>query len=285
MNLNNTYFPYPVISPFTDAYNQKKFDVSYKSEPGIKEWKFDVDILLEDDNLLNLIHSKRGHFFIVIECPSLGLRKNITSHDTKIHFELSSMDVSKKVDIKTYIIANKNLNLASANFHTDYQGGAFQIEKGDVLGIADGFSFIPEDDTESFKNLGSIIHVRKFPNSEEKPMEVGLDGTHYIIISLSENDYKLYTGVDNYKPFVPILISMLVVPALLYTLNIMMRSGEDHEDKIWYRVILKRCCNLGYEEDPQDWKNPLEIIQKIVEDRLSKGLLALRNIREEEEEN
>jgi hypothetical protein len=284
MNLNNTYFPYPVISPFTDAYNQKKFDVAYKSEPGDKEWKFDVDIVLEDDNLLNLIHSKRSYFFIVIECPSLGFRKNITSHDTKIYFELSSMDVSKKVDIKTYIIANENLNLASVNFHTDYQGGAFKIEKADVLGIAEGFSFIPEDDIDSFKNLGSIIHVCKFPNGQVKPMEVGLDGSHYIIISLSENDYQLYISAQNHKPFAPILISMLVVPALLHTLNIMMTAGENHEDKIWHRVILKRCCNLGYEEDPKDWKSPLEIIQKIVEDRLSKGLFALRNIREEEED-
>ena len=282
MNLSNTYFPYPVISPSTNDYNNKKFEVSYNAEPAIKEYKFNVDIVLEDKNLLNLIHSKSAHFFIVMECKSLGFRKNIISHDTQVNFELSSMDISNKVEIEAYIIANEDLNLASDNFHMDYHGHIFQIEKGDVLGVAESFSFIPEDDTESFKNLGSIFHVSK--DNQKKPMKVGLDGTKYIMILLSEEDHQLYIRASNYKPYEPILISMFIVPALLFTINIMKEKGGDHEDKNWYRVILRRCSNLGYEEDPEDWQNPLEIIQKIIENQLSKSLSALKQLRDEEEE-
>ena len=191
------------------------------------------------------------------------------------------MDVSNKVEIKAYIIANEDLNLASDNFHKDYHGHIFQIEKGDILGQAEGFSFVSEDDTESYKNLGSIFHVKK--NSQGKLMDVGLDGTKYIIISLSEDDYQLYIRAARYKLYEPILISMFIVPALLFTINSMKEKGGDHEDKNWYRVILKRCSKLGFEEDPADWENPLEIIQKIIENQMSKSLSALKELRDEEE--
>ena len=61
------------------------------------------------------------------------------------------MEVAKRVEIKTYIIANSELILASSNFNQDYMSMNFPLEKGDILGIEAGEHFDVQDDSDKKK--------------------------------------------------------------------------------------------------------------------------------------
>ena len=286
MNINDNYFPYPLISKNTDDYNQKKFEIIPTPQAKSKKWVFQNKVLLEDDALKKLIHEKAAKYLIRIESKALGFKKIFESFSEEFDYEIYLKDVSKKVTITGYIVANRDLKLSSINFHSDYVGQTFNLKKGEILGEAETVSFIPEDDSEEFKDIGSIIKIEKSPDNEVGPISVGIDSEN-IIIFLSKEDHKKYLNLQNTDQD-SLLISMIVIPSLLEVLNNIQQyvDGDnlsEIEDRKWYKVLIKKIQSLDYSEDPNQWDSKLEVIQKIIDNQISKALSVLSSVDDEEE--
>ena len=287
MNINDNYFPYPLISNYTDDYNHKKFEISTTPQTGIKKWTFQNKVLLEDDALKALIQEKAAKYLIRIESKPVGFKETFESFSDEFDYSINLKDVSKKVTISSYIVANRDLNLSSKNFHSDYAGQTFNLEKGEILGETEKFSFIPEDDSDDIKDIGSIIKIEK-SHDQVGPISVGIDPENVIIL-LSKDDHKKYLNLQN-RDQDSLLISMIVIPSLLEVLSIINQyADEDNlseiEDRKWYKVLIKKIQSLGYSEDPNQWDSKLEVIQKIIDNQISKAMTVLSNVDDEEEIN
>ena len=291
MNSSDNYFPYPIISNHTDDYGKKKFEVNFSSSTNIKKWDFALSITLEDEALKKHLQEKNIKYLINIESRSLGFRKIIESFEDNFNFDLDLSAVSKRVEISTFIVAQNDLKLTSNNFDSDYAGRVFNIEKGNILGMTDSFSFIPEDDSREIKDVGSIIAVDKNPNIEVGPIEVKMDSEN-IVILLSAKDYKNYNYLDkNTSEDKSFLISLLVIPSLQQVLNDIQNEKTDGnansqwEDRKWYKVLMRKISTLGFSENPSEWESSLEIIQKIIENQISFALQSRRNDFAEDDED
>jgi hypothetical protein len=286
MNTNDNYFPYPLISNHTDDYNNKKFEISTTPQTDVKKWVFQNKVLLEDEALRKLIQEEAAKYLIRIESKQLGFKEVFESFLDEFEYEIKLKDVSKRVWIHSYIIANRDLKLSSINFHSDYAGQTFNLKKGEILGEAETRSFIPEDDSEEFKDIGSIIKIVKTRDKEVGPISVGIDSED-IIIYLSKEDHKKYLNLKN-TDHDSLLISMIVIPSLMEVLdNIHQYVDEGNlseiEDRKWYKVLIKKIQSLGYSEDPNQWDSKLEVIQKIIDNQISKAMYVLSNVDDEEE--
>lgn len=272
MNLDGSYFPYPFLSSYTDDYGQIKFEMNYERRVDNQGYIFDIDINLEDEALQNLIDKKQAKYLIIYECKSLGLKRTIESHTDKFNFKILMDDVSRRVDIFLFLVADTNIKLSSKNFHKDYLGMTFNLEKGNILGSVDKIWFNPLDDSEDIKDVGSILKIDKNPEDEVGPISVNLDSEN-IIILLSSNDYKNYLKLRN-NGNNSLLISMIVTPTIINVLNVMQRgvveSDESYyQDRKWYRVIVRKVLSLDYSENPADWENLFEITQRIIDNQIS----------------
>lgn len=276
MNLSGNYFPYPFISSDTDDYNDKKFEINLNSAIDIKKWNFDAEIVLEDDSLKRLVKEKAAKYLISIESRSLGFRETFESFEEKFNFPILLEDVSREVNISVYLVANEKIILSSENFNRDYNGAVFHRDKGDILGRANDYKFIPEDDSDDIKDIGSIIKIVKHPKNEVGPITIGLDSEN-IIIYLTRKDHANYSRLLN-TGNTSTLISMLVIPSLLEVLNSVQRqasqsSEPEWQDRKWYKVLIKKLISIGYSENPEDWdESHLEMIQKIIENQISIAL-------------
>ena len=275
MNPNNEYFPYPFISSFTDDYNDKKFEVTTSSSEDMEKWIFNSTVTLEDDALKKLVAEKKAKYIVSIESKALGYRKVFEFFDDNFSYSVALKDVSRKVFVKFFLVANEDLTLSSKNFHADYMQNIFQREKGDVLGEAVGFDFDPQDDSDEIKDIGSIISVVKDPKKEVGPIWIGLDSKK-IIIYLSRTDHQNYSRLVN-TGNTSTLISIIVIPALLEAINLVQKQAKDtddfeYQDNQWYKVLSKKIISLGYSEHPSDWDDTLEIIQKIIDNQISTAL-------------
>ena len=106
---------------------------------------------------------------------------------------------------------------------------------------------------------------------------------------MSKDDHKKYLNLQN-RDQDSLLISMIVIPSLLEVLSIINQyADEDNlseiEDRKWYKVLIKKIQSLGYSEDPNQWDSKLEVIQKIIDNQISKAMSVLSNVDDEEEIN
>ena len=81
---------------------------------------------------------------------------------------------------------------------------------------------------------------------------------------------------------------MIVIPSLLEVLNNIQQyvDGDnlsEIEDRKWYKVLIKKIQSLDYSEDPNQWDSKLEVIQKIIDNQISKALSVLSSVDDEEE--
>ena len=91
------------------------------------------------------------------------------------------------MEVSLFLVADKNIKLSSKNFHQDYLGMTFDLEKGNILGSVDKIWFNPLDDSEDIKDVGSILKIDKHPQDEVGPITVSLDSEN-IVILLSSKD-------------------------------------------------------------------------------------------------
>ena len=272
MNLSDSYLPYPFLSSDTDDYGQIKFEMNYQTRVDNEGYIFDIDINLEDEPLQSLIQKEEAKYLVIYECKSLGLKRTIESFADKFNFKILLNDVSRRVEVSLFLVADKNIKLSSKNFHQDYLGMTFDLEKGNILGSVDKIWFNPLDDSEDIKDVGSILKIDKHPQDEVGPITVSLDSEN-IVILLSSKDHKNYLKLRN-NGNNSLLISMIVTPTIIDVLNVMQRDAIEndepyYQDRKWYRVITRKVTSLDYSDNPADWQNLFEITQRIIDNQIS----------------
>jgi len=272
MNLSDNYFPYPFLSSDTDDYGQVKFEMNYERRVDNKGYIFDIEITLEDEALQTHIDNKEAKYLIIYECKSLGLKRTIESYSNEFDFKILLDDVSRRVEVSLFLVADTNIKLSSKNFHKDYLGMTFDLEKGNILGSVNKIWFTPMDDSEDIKDVGSILKIDKHAQEEVGPITVNLDSEN-IIILLSSKDHSNYLKLRN-NGNNSLLISMIVTPTIIDVLHVMQKDASEqdepyYQDRKWYRVIVRKVLSLDYSEDPADWENLFEITQRIIDNQIS----------------
>lgn len=252
---NNTFFAYPILCNYNDDYNNVKF-IAGSTGKLTKTNKISIVetyVEIEDEEINNLLNSRELKIITKVFCPSTKYREIFEIQRGFDKIEINNRDINKRVEFTTYVIANKNINgFNSYNFNDDYRGMKFNIEKGSIVAIGKEESIFFEKDIDDLTKINSIVKIRDM-KKENEPMTVTWD-EYYIKINLSTSDYETYCRYSDYC--IPIVNSMVVVPALMYILD-QLASDEidigDIEDSKWYRVLSKKISestgkkfDLGY---------------------------------------
>lgn len=290
MNITKRLYAYPVLSDDRDDYKNSIFevDVHYRMI-GVNELLLEFDITMDNDELQKLILKGDAEYVMHIECSNTSYRTTLNSITDQTSKTIPINRLNGKLELIALIVLKKDIKgYRNMDWINDYDDIRFDLAKGSILAYYNIPSFEITKDYEEFSNAGSIFKISKRLTAEPAPMDVELDAPQ-ITIGLGTQEYDIYTKFCDRPEFQPILNSMIVLPALVYTFDeLQIEDGiEKYEGRNWYISLSKAYEKRGIalkDEIIMSEKTSIQLAQEAMELSVTKALNKLSGMFENNEE-
>lgn len=287
MQINYRQYPHPVLTYYADDVIDSDFQASLISSKTQNTYIFEGQCITSCDGINQLVEEKKACFAFHFECSTTRYRKIFKSFESDFSFQLPADSIEGKVQVCSFILAAENIEEYSLpEFHSDYEGHTFFINKGDVLAIDAERTFFAEKEYDPLRRVPSIFSVQ--PNRDENALPFDMDSSgHKIIIKLSVGNFEHYKTISLNQNLQPLLSSLIILPALVSILETIKNAGNqefDLEECRWYRVIRSRVKEFGIDLDNNSTfsESALAIAQRLIGEPINSSLVALVNFDDED---
>ncbi|MBQ6654342.1 MAG: hypothetical protein IJM79_02335 [Erysipelotrichaceae bacterium] len=258
MQIRNRYYPYPVIMEDGDYYLGSTFTSSVRQSLDGYNVKLEIEVCLSDQKMKNMIESGQLAYVHHIECSHTCFRKAITTFDDKAEILLKDSEVNGTVQVCSFVVANRNIDkYTNDSFSADYRGWKFDIDKGCVMAIGNEYDLSVNKVKDDLSNTSSIFSIVKNMDPLACRMIIEL-GKEKIVVSLPEQTYNQYTSTQTFGDIQPIMHSMIIIPALLFTFSELIKAGDqlyEYEDCRWFKGLKKACNAISIDLTEESIKN------------------------------
>ncbi len=288
MEIRSKLYPYPVLRIENDDYNTSKFDCEMKLKRDIRKFEISVNFILTNDELKQMIEEDRMEYVLHIECPQTAYRTILKTKKSRENIILLDKDLRDKITISPFIIAKiDNYGYSNSDWNIDYKNISFDYEKGSIVAIGSQNIFTVHNEDIDLENLPSIFSIYKRETVEDLPAVIEIDNDK-IKIGLNIDTYDRYASNVNYgdKDAINLVNSMLIFPALVYTLEELRQSFDTYREYKWFIAFVKMYEKYGkkFDENLVIDENIFELVQILMQNPINKALEGLDNLREAEEE-
>lgn len=287
MDIRYKLYPYPVLSAATDDYKDSRFAFKVQQELGIREVILNISVELENEDLLELVHTDKAEFVIHIECPYTSYREALEFRETEYVRKIPEKNLNGKVSVCAFLVAKVNIKKCfNKDWNEVYKGLSFDFERGSILAIGGQYDLHVLKETENLAKVPSIFTICRSAADNEEEMKIDIDD-HKIAITLSNEGFQNYKLLAAMPSFIPVLHSVLVLPALIYVFETLLREGtEDFETRRWFRVIEKtlKKDNIILDRDTLNNIPSYELAQKLLDLPIQKALSSMTSEDDMEEE-
>ena len=283
MQIGNRIFPYPVVNrneELSDFVNGACYKLAFgePENPIISDRHYltlkDVHIELVDDTLREFVQNGYMQATLVVESPESVFRKTYSIGLTPITIKVPLIVLSGKVTISSYLYATKDIfEYKSINFNEDFSNIEFELNKFDIVGIDDGFSFNIEHNDLADNVSESIFEIIRGENSQKYIQYNTDEGDSKIYIYLPKEKFEQYSQVKTSRPFMYIFMGLIVVPVLVDIFKRLKNEFRFCEDIIdinesypWFKSVArsyKSIENMNLSVSTFMNSNTLEFAQKI----------------------
>lgn len=283
MQIGNRIFPYPVVNrneELSDFINGACYKLAFgePENPIVSNRHYltlkDVHIELVDDTLREFVQNGYMEAILVVESPESVFRKTYSIGLTPITIKVPLIVLSGKVTISSYLYATKDIfEYKSINFNEDFSNIEFELNKFDIVGIDDGFSFNIEHNDLADNVSESIFEIIRGENSQKYIQYNTDEGDSKIYIYLPKEKFEQYSQVKTSRPFMYIFMGLIVVPVLVDIFNRLKNEFRFCEDIIdinesypWFKSVArsyKSIENMNLSVSTFMNSNTLEFAQKI----------------------
>lgn len=279
MQIKNKYYPYPVIAAGNDSYEDATFtsDADY----AIDAHNVKLTLCAETDNqLLNdMIKNGSVKYAHHIECQQTCFRKLVLT-DEKIHEEIIHESLLNGiVQVCTFLMADEELvGYANPNFAKDYRGIKFNLDRGCVMAIGSQINIAINKDKEDLSRTSSIFSIRRDHDPSHTELQVSTTGSK-IVVLIPEKTCNQYLNLSNQAMFVPVLHSMVILPALMQVLSELKEAAQqnalyNYEDLRWFRGLKKTAekLEISFDQDALTQINAFKVAQQFLDTPVVKAL-------------
>lgn len=286
MEIRNRLFPYPVLCLENDDYVDCEFSVLTNQVEELKDIVLQFKIEIDNKDLLDLIRDGKAEYIIHVECSNTSFRKVIRSAGNIFEYRIPKSKVNKEVFLVGMIVAKQFIKgFYSTKFNEDYEGPV-DFEKGSIM---------------AYRNLPRIIVLKNYEElaSDDAFFTIvkknsGQDMEEPVTFDLNGNKIKIYADDSVYNEYIkfhtnplmkPLMISMLVMPALAYVIEEVRDNGIEHYVSCyWYQKIKKSCELQGkrfFEDIIDGDATSIEIAQEMLQLPVGKAFRSLSAVAEE----
>lgn len=279
MRIKNRLTPYPILDNYGDDYINSSFTANYEVTAQFSEVYGKITFELINKEIQELIDTNKATYTVHIECPSTSYRVVKQSFEKEIEFKLSSSDLSKKIEIRTFIVLQEDIsNFTSSCFHPDYSNQKFNLNKHQIIAIGTAKDFDINQDDRDLESFPSIIQMVRLKDKKKGSICVNTDNDDHIIIGLAEEVYDQYARLGK-QMYRSTAFCLILLPALIVIMQRMQENKDDSDmnSRHWFQVIDTLLKNNGFDLDDISINNDtmLTICQSVFADPIARSLKEL----------
>lgn len=240
MEIKYKLYPYPVLWDKNDDYKKpSKFSVEVDPKEDFKNIKLKINFLLKDKEIEKLIKENKAEYVVHIEGTSTYFREIISTKETEINYVLKDRDILGRLQVNFFILAKQDIkDYRNDNFNEDYSSETFNLKKGNIIAIADGYRFDIEKNDDELGKISSIFSICKKETVEQIGMTIDM-GYEKIRIGLNITDYVNYSQLSQNPNKVDSANSVIIFPALIYIFEQLKKdfNETDYTEYKWFRAL------------------------------------------------
>ena len=240
MEIKYKLYPYPVLWDKNDDYKKpSKFSVEVEPKEDFKNIKLKINFLLKDKEIEKLIKENKAEYVVHIEGTSTYFREIISTKETEINYVLKDRDILGRLQVNFFILAKQDIkDYRNDNFNEDYSSETFNLKKGNIIAIADGYRFDIEKNDDELGKISSIFSICKKETVEQTGMTVDMS-YEKIRIGLNITDYVNYSQLSQNPNKVDSVNSIIIFPALIYIFEQLKKdfNETDYTEYKWFRAL------------------------------------------------
>lgn len=243
MDIRHRLYPYPVLSDMTNDYVNSSFGMQLEVSQGMKEICLSISLQLDNKEIEQLIVEGKAEYVIHIECPYTSYRTVIKTDENETQKRIPEHKLNGKIAICTFIVAKKKIpQYYNSSFNEDYGDMHFSLNRGNIMGIGGQINIEITKEVEELSKIPSIFTICRCAADIDESMKFDITGEK-IAITLCNRSFENYKVLSGFPAMLPVLHSMLIVPALIYTFEMLRKEGiSEFEDLRWFKSI-KRTLN------------------------------------------
>lgn len=289
MEIKYKLYPYPVLWNKNDDYKMpSEFSAEIKTEENFKNTKLKIKFFLKDKEIEKLIRENKAEYVVHIEGTRTYFRDFISIRETEITYDLKDRDILGKLEINFFILAKQDIRgYRNDNFNEDYSSEAFNLKKGNIIAIADGYRFDIEKNDDELGKISSIFSICKKETVEQTGMTVDMS-YEKIRIGLNITDYVNYSQLSQNPNKVDSVNSIIIFPALIYIFEQLKKdfTETDYTEYKWFRALENIFKKNGQELNKELLENEISIdlAQRVLNYPIERAFNSLTNEDEGDDE-
>lgn len=276
MRLSARSYPHPVLGNRDDVPNAA-FQVALEMSTDKQSVYITADAACSCGALNSRLAAGDAEFVMHVECSNTLFRKAYTFSETAHRISIPADNLNDAVEVNVFIRAvNRLQGYQIPEAHPDYGEAAFDVQRGDILAVAEGQVFHIESNFDSLSRIGSIMQISEAPEDGDLPMKTDFEGDK-IVIFLSKNDFADYKLLKLNEGVSGPLTTAIVLPVLVEALYYLKEETAPAEDpRRWVRALVRRIESLKLSKEMQ----PLILAQELLELPVKRALSSSRTLAE-----
>lgn len=263
----NKLFPYPILCEERDDYKNNIFNVDVKPEKDINRILLGWKVNINNTKIKSMIESNEVDIVFHVECAKNLFRKIYKCNTFEGEIYIDNKDLNGSLDICVLIIALKDIpHYKNDNFNNDYGDISFNLMKGNIMGFYNVPRIYITKDTEELAKMSSIFSIIR-NDASDTTMKIELTEKK-IQILLCKEDYDMYKMISKTGKFElqPVIHSMIIMPALIYTFNMIENNNEEYENCRWFTALDKvlKNSNIILNKESIQRKGSFQFAQKLL---------------------
>lgn len=232
-------FPHPVLGAgmcYSKEIETSDVQLSVNQDDA-KNFKFLILLNQPSKNIQSLIDKNLAEYLIEVDCSDTFLRFAQSARDKVITLNIPKKHVYNEVDFSCSIVVKcDTLHLEDKynEWHSDFQGLAFDLVKSEPLAIYPTVKFPVNLKFERLYAAGSYIQVDK----TDKAMSWVELNEDKILIMLPETHYKKFDRLHTDRRFATNFRASMIFNALFFALHFV--SEDQYKNKLWAKCICQR---------------------------------------------
>lgn len=272
MKLSARSYPHPVLGNRDDVPNAA-FQASLDMTTDREQVYIAAEIKCSSQTINSLIKNADAEFVIHVECSNTMFRRAYPFSNPSHRISIPIDNLNDAVEVNVFVRAAKVLSAYRIpDAHPDYGSATFEVEKGDVLAVAEGQVFHIESSFDSLSRIGSIMQIT-VSEIDDAPMSANFE-TDKIVIYLSKKDFEDYKLLKSTDGLTGPLTTAIVLPVLVEALHILRDVQRDETDdgRRWVKALTRKIDVLGLAKE----SDSLILAQKILELPVKRALTSAK---------
>lgn len=241
---DETRFPHPVLSRFSDDYLEGEFDVEFDiyETPATGALSLTYQIKVTDAAMARLVNNGQATAGCFISCPDTyyNMLHSLSWPTGRLDFVPGSL--LNGVVVRPVIFANDNIpkwDTGTINSEFDLP---VDLLKNDLLALGEERIFSVGQ--AKLAEIESIFELDFSDEVVDGVIQVTLDADR-ITITTSRKTFDVIDLLRGQENGAPIVMNAVYLPAVMETLNELIREPGQYQGRRWYTPFAARCDVTG----------------------------------------